>query len=68
MLVISRRKGEQVTFVLPDGREVSIVVTEFDGARHKVRLGIAAPPDVPIFREELREVFAARRAGDPPPA
>jgi carbon storage regulator len=48
MLVLSRRKGEQV--VLP-GYGVAITVLEVKGKT--IRLGIAAPRDVDIFRGEL---------------
>jgi carbon storage regulator CsrA len=59
-LCLSRKPGETVTLVLPDGREATVRVIEL--RPDKVRLGFEAPPDVVIFREELREKF--RR---PPP-
>lgn len=49
MLVLSRREGEQV--VIGDG----IVVTVTQIERGRVRLGIDAPRDVPIYRRELPE-------------
>lgn len=51
MLVLSRRVDERI-FV---GRDVIITVTEIyrHGRSPRVRLGIQAPPGVPIFREEL---------------
>jgi carbon storage regulator len=48
MLVLSRRKGEQV--VLP-GYGVAITVLDVKGKT--IRLGIAAPRDVGILRGEL---------------
>ena len=48
MLVLSRRLGEKV--VVPDC-ELSITVLAFEGNR--VRLGISAPADVKIHREEV---------------
>jgi carbon storage regulator len=47
MLVLSRRSGERIII---DGR-ITIVVVEVRG-RH-VRLGIEAPKDVSVRREEL---------------
>jgi two-component system, OmpR family, response regulator len=50
MLVLSRRLGEKI--VLP-GLQVTIqVLTIKPGV---VRIGINAPPDVPILREEILE-------------
>jgi carbon storage regulator len=47
MLVLSRKQGEKI--VINDN--ISITVVEID--RGKIRLGIEAPRDVPIFRQEL---------------
>jgi carbon storage regulator len=55
MLVLSRKRGEGI--VIGNGLEVTVV--EVRGQR--VTLGIAAPPDVPIHREEV----ARRIAGNP---
>ena len=48
MLVLSRKVGEEV--VIPR-YEVSVMVIETKGNR--VRLGIAAPADVPVHRAEV---------------
>jgi carbon storage regulator len=48
MLVLSRKRGERI--VIP-GCSVTITVVAVEGNR--VRLGIAAPPDVAVVREEL---------------
>lgn len=61
MLVLSRKTGERI--VLAD----SIVVTVLETKRGTVRLGIAAPPDVRITRQELVE-RARRRPARPEPA
>ncbi len=59
MLVISRRVGEQ--FVI--GGNVIVVVSEV--SRDRVRLGIQAPKDVTVHREEvhlrLKETLEDRR-------
>jgi carbon storage regulator len=48
MLVLSRKRGEQI--VVP-GLGVAITVVAIEGNR--VRLGIAAPDHVGVYREEL---------------
>jgi carbon storage regulator CsrA len=51
MLVLSRKNGERVCFRLPSGDKIWISV-EFVGS-HNVKLGIDAPDNVEILREEL---------------
>lgn len=48
MLVLSRKRGEKIYV----GENVCVTVVEID--RGVVRLGIEAPRDVPIYREEIR--------------
>lgn len=52
MLVLSRRKGESI--VIGD----NIVVTIVDVRGDKIRIGIEAPPTVPVHREEIAEAIA----------
>jgi carbon storage regulator len=47
MLILTRRPGERVVI----GDEVLVTVMGISG--HTVRLGIAAPQGVPIYREEI---------------
>lgn len=47
MLVLSRKLGQKV-FI---GENICVTVVDID--RGKIRLGIEAPRDVPIFRQEL---------------
>ena len=47
MLVLSRKLGEKI-FI-----NDNICITVVDIERGKIRLGIEAPRDVPIFRQEL---------------
>jgi carbon storage regulator len=47
MLILTRRPGERVVI----GDEVLVTVMSVSG--HTVRLGIAAPQGVPIYREEI---------------
>lgn len=51
MLVLSRKKGESI--VIND--EITITVVELRG--DKVRIGIAAPPEVPVHRLEVYEAI-----------
>jgi carbon storage regulator len=70
MLTISRRVGERIVI----GEGIVIEVVELSGST--VRIGITAPPEERIYREELwervkQENEAAARAsfiapGDPP--
>jgi len=55
MLVLSRKRDEQIIL----GDDVIITVVEIRG--DKVRLGIEAPPHVPVHRSE---VFAAITGGN----
>lgn len=50
MLVLSRKRGEQI--VIPDS---SITITVVSVKGETVRLGIAAPREVTVFREEVLE-------------
>jgi len=47
MLILTRRPGERVVI----GDEILVTVIGVSG--HTVRLGIAAPEGVPIYREEI---------------
>ncbi len=47
MLILTRRPGERVVI----GDEILVTVMGVSG--HTVRLGIAAPAGVPIYREEI---------------
>jgi carbon storage regulator len=53
MLVLSRKVNERIVI---DG---GIIITVVKIDRNQVRIGIEAPGEVPVFREEL--LIAARR-------
>jgi carbon storage regulator len=57
MLVLSRKRGEGIAI----GNGITVTVLGTEGGR--VKLGIVAPTEVPIHREEIRQ-----RIGDCPPA
>lgn len=48
MLVLTRKVGEKILI----GSNIEVVVVEID-PRGRVRIGISAPKEVPIFRAEL---------------
>jgi carbon storage regulator len=52
MLVLTRKAGEKIHI----GSGITITVVEVRGA--KIRLGIDAPDDVPIFRAEFNDLMA----------
>jgi carbon storage regulator len=47
MLVLSRKLGQRFQI----GPDVRITIVKIDG--HSVRIGIEAPGDVPVYREEV---------------
>ena len=61
MLILTRKRGERIRI----GEHIEVVVTEM--RRGHVRLGISAPPGVPIFREEIYQAIVSenRRAARP---
>jgi carbon storage regulator len=62
MLILTRRVGETVMI----GNEVTVTVLGVKG--NQVRLGINAPKDVAVHREEIFERIKAERTdGDPAP-
>ncbi len=59
MLVLTRKVGERILI----GDSIVITVVRIQG--EKVRLGVDAPPGVPVHREE---VYRRLHAGDRPVA
>lgn len=59
MLVLSRKLGEKIYI----GDNICITVVDID--RGKIRLGIEAPRDVPIYRQELLPLKGAEGAQVP---
>ena len=51
MLVLTRQRDEAIK--IGDDIEITIV----DIRRDKVRLGIVAPPDIPVHRKEIYEAM-----------
>ena len=47
MLVLSRKLGEKIVI----GEDIVITVVKID--RNQIRIGIEAPHDIPVYREEI---------------
>ena len=60
MLVLSRKKDESIVI----NSDIVITVVEIRG--DKVRLGIVAPKDVPVHREEVYEAIHGHKAAAVP--
>ena len=58
MLVLSRKKNESIVI----GEQIVVTVVEI--RRDKVRLGVHAPRDVPVHRQEVYDEI--QREHDPP--
>lgn len=58
MLVLSRKKDEKIMI----GDSITLMVIEIRG--DKVRLGIEAPKDVPVHREEVYDAIKRDGARD----
>jgi carbon storage regulator len=54
MLVLSRKKNESIVI----NNDITVTVMEVRG--DKVRLGIAAPKEVPIHRQEVYEAMRGK--------
>lgn len=60
MLVLSRKKNESIVV----NNDIVITIVEVKG--DKVRLGIVAPKDVPVNRQEVHEAIQADNARHTP--
>ena len=60
MLVLSRKKNESIVI----DKDITITVVEIRG--DKVRLGIVAPKDVPVHRQEVWDAIRGAEPTDPP--
>lgn len=56
LLILTRRMGE--SFVI--GNEITVTVVALAG--NQVRLGVSAPKDVKVFRQEIYERVQAEKA------
>lgn len=59
MLVLSRKVGERILI----GDTISITVVRITGGG--VRIGIEAPPEMPVIRQELKDQFENAKSPGP---
>lgn len=57
MLVLSRKKNESIVI----NNDITVTVVEIRG--DKVRLGIVAPKEVPVHRQEVYDAIHGKAAG-----
>ena len=51
MLILTRRVGQSIYI----GNDIVVTVTGVDGRGNQVRIGIKAPPNMAVDREEIAE-------------
>lgn len=61
MLVLTRKEGERIQI----GDNICVTVVRIVGGG--VRLGVEAPPEVPVMRAELKEAIDRDRQNSSPP-
>lgn len=62
MLVLSRKKNESIRI----NDDITITVIDID--RGKVRLGIVAPKEIPVHRQEVYEAIHGAKDSEQKPA
>jgi carbon storage regulator len=61
MLVLTRKEGERIQI----GDNICVTVVRILGGG--VRLGVEAPPEVPVMRAEVKEKIDSERQSPAPP-
>jgi carbon storage regulator len=61
MLVLSRKKNESIVI----NNDITVTVVEIRG--DKVRLGIVAPKEVPVHRQEVFDAIHGKPGAEPAP-
>ena len=62
MLVLSRKKNESIVI----NNDITVTVVEIRG--DKVRLGIVAPKEVPVHRQEVYDAIHSKENAEPAPS
>jgi carbon storage regulator len=62
MLVLSRKKNESIVI----NNDITVTVVEIRG--DKVRLGIVAPKEVPVHRQEVYDAIHGKAGSEPAPS
>ena len=62
MLVLSRKKNESIVI----NNDITVTVVEIRG--DKVRLGIVAPKEVPVHRQEVYDAIHGKSHAEPAPS
>ena len=62
MLVLSRKKNESIVI----NSDITVTVVEIRG--DKARLGIVAPKEVPVHRQEVFDAIHGKAGSEPAPA
>ncbi len=62
MLVLSRKKNESIVI----NNDITVTVVEIRG--DKVRLGIVAPKEVPVHRQEVYDAIHGKAEAEPGPS
>lgn len=63
MLVLSRDMDERIKIQTPDGTVIDILVVEVRSGR-RVRIGIDAPEDYAVHREEVFDAIQREKEAD----
>ena len=61
MLVLGRKEGESLVITTPAGERVTIRICAIRG--NTVRVGVTAPRDYEVLREEIASAGDERKAG-----
>lgn len=61
MLILSRKRNEEIVVTCPRPCRIVVAVAEING--DKARIGVEAPPDVVINRREVQDAMERQEGG-----